>query len=90
MPWGPRVLSSTISAVQNIPPPEHEGELNYVSKYLVEYIPAKKASPTGQRATTSTSLRVLTIEKCAQLIFECEEKKKSCMKKKKPERLSMS
>ena len=73
-PGPSRVLSSTISAVQNIPPPEHEGELNYISKYLVQYIPAKKAPPTGQRATTGA--RVLTSEECAQLIFEREEKKK--------------
>ena len=36
------VSSSTIAAVHNIPSPEHEGELNYISKYLVQYIPAKK------------------------------------------------
>ena len=80
--------SSTIAAVHNIPPPEHEGELNYISKYLVQYIPAKKAPPTGQRATTGA--RVLTSEECAQLIFERDEKKKSSRKKKKPERLNVN
>lgn len=88
MAWASHVLSSTIAAVQNIPPPEHEGELNYISKYLVQYIPAKKAPPTWQCATTGA--RVLTSEECAQLIFEWEEKKKSSKKKKKPERLNMS
>ena len=74
------VPSSTIAAVHSIPPPEHEGELNYISKYLVQYIPAKKAPPTGQRATTGA--RVLTSEECAQLIYERDEKKKKQLEEK--------
>ena len=71
---GPSCLPSTsMSAIQNVPPPEHEGELNHISKYLVQYVPVKKPPPTGQHAAGA---RVLTSEECAQLIFEQEEKKK--------------
>ncbi|XP_065908189.1 axoneme-associated protein mst101(3)-like [Dysidea avara] len=55
-------------------PPEHEGELKYISKYLVQYVPVKaKKPPTSGRVTGA---RILTSEECAQLIFEHEEKKK--------------
>ena len=72
-PGPSHVPSTTMSAVKNLPPPEHEGELNYLSKYLVQYVPVKKPPPSGQRAAGA---RVLTSEECAQLIFEQEEKKK--------------
>ena len=72
-PGPSRLLSTSMSAIQNVLPPEHEGELNYISKYLVQYVPVKKPPPTGQRAAGA---RVLTSEECAQIIFEQEEKKK--------------
>jgi len=55
-------------------PPEHEGELKYISKYLVQYVPVKPKKPST--ASRVTGARILTSEECAQLIFEREEKKK--------------
>ena len=57
----------------SVPPPEQEGELNYISKYLIQYIPVKKTHTTGKRATGA---RVLTSSECAAEIFEEEERKK--------------
>ena len=57
-----------------IEPPEHEGELNYISKYLIQYVPVKKVQKASKRATGA---RVLTIDECAKsIIFEQDEKKR--------------
>ena len=52
----------TSSVTQSITPPEHKGQLNYISKYLIQYVPTKKVN-TGKRA------RVLTSDECAKIIF---------------------
>ena len=49
-------------------------ELKYISKYLVQYVPVKEKKPPTYGCVTDA--RILTSEKCAQLIFEREEKKK--------------
>ena len=42
---------SNSSVIQGVTPPEHDGELNYISKYLIQYVPTKKTVNTGKRAT---------------------------------------
>ena len=61
--------------------PEHEGELRYISKYLIQYVPVKqsKVSGTGKRATGA---RVLTSDECAQILAEREEKKQKELEEK--------
>ena len=68
---GPSQLKSSV--VNDVAPPEHEGELNYISKYLIQYVPAKKKVDTGKRATGA---RVLTSDECAKIIFEKEDRKR--------------
>ena len=68
---GPSQLSSVVTP--SVPPLEHQSELNYISKYLVQYVPVKKTHTTGKRATGA---RVLTSCECAAEIFEQEERKK--------------
>ena len=58
--------------LQGVTPPEHDGELNYISKYLIQYVPTKKTVNNGKCATGA---RVLTSDECAKIIFEREEKK---------------
>ena len=71
--------SGLISSVVNgVASPEHEGEVNYISKYLIQYVPTKKKVDTGKRATGA---RVLTSDECAKIIFEKEEKKKGAGRK---------
>jgi len=55
-----------MSISPSVPPPEHEGELNYVSKYLVQYIlvKSKKVSAAGKQASGA---RVLTSDECVQI-----------------------
>lgn len=60
------------NASHSVTPPEHEGELNYISKYLIRYIPTKKKVDTGKHATGA---KFLTSDECAKLIFEKEKKK---------------
>ena len=64
-----------------VPPPEHEGELRYISPYLIQYVPvkAKKTSAAGKRAPGA---RVLTSDECAQILAEREEKKKKELEEK--------
>ena len=56
--------SGLISSIVNgVAPPEHEDEVNYISKYLIQYVPTKKKVDTGKRATGA---RVLTSDECAR------------------------
>ena len=64
---------SKSSIIQGVTPPEHDGELNYISKYLMQYEQIKKTVNTGKQAAGA---RVLTSDECAKIIFEKEEKKK--------------
>jgi len=57
-----------------VEPPDHEGNLNYISKYLVQYVPLKKAPNSATKHATGA--RVLTSEECSKYIFEQEEKKR--------------
>ena len=52
-----------------VPPPKHEGELKYISKYLIQYVPVKpqKMSAAGKRAPGA---RVLTSDECVQILKE--------------------
>jgi len=72
---GPSQITSRVTPA--IPPPEHEGELNYISKYLIHYVPTKKVN-TGKCATGA---RVLTSDEYAKLIFDQEEKKEKNRRK---------
>ena len=47
--------------------------MNYISKYLIQYVPNKKTVNTGKCVTGA---RVLKSEECSKLIFEREEKKR--------------
>ena len=85
---GPSCLPSTsMSAIQNVPPPEHEGELNHISKYLVQYVPVKKPSPTGQRAA---GLGFLPVKSVLSLFLNRKKRRRNSNKKRKLERLSAS
>jgi len=53
-----------------IEPPDHEGKLIYISKYLVQYIPLNKAPNSATNRETGAS------EECSKYIFEEEEKKR--------------
>ena len=64
---------SNSSVIQSVTPPEHDGELNFISKCLIQYVPTKKTVNTGKCATGA---RVLTSDECAKIIFEKEEKKR--------------
>ena len=57
-----------------IPTPDHEGDLKYILKYLIQYVPVKsqRVSATGKHAT---GVRVLTSDECIQILKEFEEKK---------------
>jgi len=71
---GPSYLSSNaITSAPRVEPPDHEGELNYISKYLIQYVPVKKIPKASKRATGA---RVLTSDECAKSIFEKDEKKR--------------
>ena len=60
-------------ATLGFPPPAHEGELMYISKYLVQYVPVKQNKPSSFSRVAGA--RILTSEECTQIIFECEEKR---------------
>ena len=71
-----QVESTNTAATTSVPmiePPEHEGELNFISKYLIQYVPVKKVQRASKRATGAT---VLTSDECAKSIFEQDEKKR--------------
>ena len=71
--------SGLISSVVNgVAPPEHEGEVNYISKYLIQYVPTNKKVDTGKRAT---GVRVLISDECAKIIFEKKKKEKGARRK---------
>ena len=67
-------------------PPAHEGELTYFSMYLVQCVPMKQNKPSS--ASYVTGARILTSEKCAQIIFEREEKKRNEKEKKKARKVA--
>ena len=79
---GPSQFISNV--IHGVTLPEHEGELNYISKYLIQYVPTKKKVDTGKRATGAT---VLTSDECAKIILKKEEKKERNRKKRKHEKL---
>ena len=56
-------------------PSQDNGKLRYISKYLVQFVP--DAKPQNKEATVRISgARVLTSEKCAAILKECEKKRK--------------
>ena len=81
----PLVVNTTFHLLTSVTPavpiPEHEGELRYISKYLIQYVPIKqkKISSTGKRATGA---RVLTSDECAQILVEQQEKKQKDLEEK--------
>ena len=56
--------------------PEHSGELRYISKYLVQFVPATKPKDKTSAAKRVSGARVLTSAKCAAILQEREEKKR--------------
>ena len=52
----------------------NEGELNYVSKYLIQYIPVKpqKVSAAGKH---TPGARVLTSDKCVKILVNVKRRK---------------
>ena len=56
---------SNSSVIQGVTPPEHGGALNFISKYLIQYVPTKKTVNTGKRATGA---RVFTSDEYAKII----------------------
>ena len=71
--------TAATTSVPTIEPPEHEGELNYISKYLIQYVPVKKVQKASKRAIGA---RVLTSDECAKSIFEQDEKRRREKKEK--------
>ena len=69
------------SVTPAVPIPEHERELRYISKYLIQYVPVKqrKISSMGKRVTGA---RVLTSDECAQILAEQQEKKQKDLEEK--------
>ena len=58
-----------------VPPPKHEGELKYISKYLIQYVPVKPQTVSAA-GKCAPGARVLTSDECVQILKEREEKKK--------------
>ena len=89
----PPVVNTTshlpTSVTPAVPIPEHEGELRYISKYLIQYVPVKqrKISSTGKHATGA---RVLMSDECAQILAEQQGKNKKIWRKKKNGKLTES
>ena len=52
-----------------------EGELNYISKYLIQYVPTKKKVDTGKRAIGARG------HECAKIILKKKRKKKGTGRK---------
>ena len=72
-PQSSLTISATGGSVPGVAPPDHEGELTYISKYLIQYVPTK---PKKAPAARATGARILTSEECSKMIFEREEKKR--------------
>ena len=73
--------TAVTTSVPMIEPPEHEGELNYISKYLIQYVPVKKVQKASKRATGA---RVLTSDEYnVQRVFSNKMKRKGRKRKKK-------
>ena len=85
-----QVESTNTAATTSVPmiePPEHKGELNYISKYLIQYVPVKKVQKASKRATGA---RVLTSDECAKSISNKMKRKGRKRKKKKQGRVNES
>ena len=65
-------MLNVVTNASGIGAPDHEGELNYISKYLIQYVPMKKGPKTSKHATGA---RVLISDEYTKRIFEQEEKK---------------
>ena len=52
---------------------DHEGELYYITKCLIQYVSVKKTSKASKHATNAS---VFTSDECAKHIFGQEEEKK--------------
>ena len=72
-PQSSLTISTTGGSVPGVAPPDHEGELTYISKYFIQYVPTK---PKKAPAARATGARILTSEECSKMIFEHEEKKR--------------
>ena len=79
---GPAVSDDKTKEVEAKNTPSQDNDkLRYISKYLVQFVP--DAKPQNKEATVRISgARVLTTEKCAAILKECEEKSEKRRKKK--------
>ena len=68
--------------------PQHKGSLKYINKYLVQYAPVKQKKPSSSSRVTGA--RILTSEECAQIIFDCEEKRRKEIEEKEARRVAKS
>ena len=66
--------------------PCQDNKLRYISKYLVQFVPDAKPQTKGTTVQISGA-RVLTSEKCATIIQECEEKKRKEQEEKERKKL---
>ena len=65
-----------------------KGELKYISKYLVQYIPSTTPKPKESSASKRVSgARILTSAQCLNMIQEREEKKKKLLEEKEKRKL---
>lgn len=61
-----------------------QDKVNYISKYLVQFVPV---TPTRKSATRVSGARVLTSDKCASILKEKEEKKRKAAEEKEKRKL---
>ena len=61
---GPSHLpSNVVTNAPGINTPDHEGELYYISKYLIQYVPVKKRPKTSKRATGTRVLSAMNVQR---------------------------
>ena len=79
--------TAATTSVPTIEPPEHEGELNYISKYFIQYVPVKKVQKASKRATGARVSLVMNVQRVFLNKMKREGEKR---KKKKQGRLNES
>ena len=50
-PQSSPIVSATGGSVPDVIPPDHEGKLTYISKYLIQYVPIKPKKAPAVHAT---------------------------------------
>ena len=80
---GPNSTKTKASAAEDN---RENNKLRYISKYLVQFVPDAKPG-NKETAVRISGARVLTSDKCATIIKECEEKMKKQQEEKERRKL---